>query len=85
MRLLRNRARSRLSVEVQCSPADKRTKASAALHQRAEADGPECLLLKEGIVTIYEKYWTKKTLDPELARPLEILQTNIRKAKRNWR
>jgi len=47
--------------------------------------GRMCHLLKDRIVTIYEKYWMKKTLDPGLARRLEILQTYIRKAKRNWR
>ena len=45
--LLRNRARSRLSVEVQCSPVGRATQASPALHQRAEADGSDVLASAE--------------------------------------
>lgn len=47
--------------------------------------GGALLLLKDRIATIYEEYRMKKTLDPEQARDLEILQTYIGKAKRNWR
>jgi len=47
--------------------------------------GGALLLLKDRITTIYEEYRMKKTLDPEQARRLNILQTYIGKTRRNWR
>lgn len=47
--------------------------------------GGALLFLKDRITTIYEEYRMKKTLDPEQARRLEMLQTYIGKTKRNWR
>ena len=47
--------------------------------------GGALLLLKDRIASIYEEYRMKNILDPKQARRLEILQTYIGKAKRNWR
>ena len=46
--------------------------------------GGALLQLKEHITTLYEGNRLKKTLDPERARQLKMLETYIGKARRNW-